>query len=218
MAALGSSSRSTSFINSMFNLNRFRRSLQVAWTGLRHTAQTENSFRIHLFAAAVALLLTILLRVRPLEAAIVVLVIAIVLTMELVNTVVERFVGILEPRVHPYVKVIKDILAAAVLLACLPLMGMVVVHPKDPNFRRADRDFVFVMSAYRFDPGTALPKVAEMTDFNIWTLNARVFPAIDVMPVRLARNEAIGHVAALEAGQVVLPPATAPAHSPAARL
>ena len=66
------------------------------------------------------------------------------------------------------------------------MMGMVVVHPKDPNFRRADRDFVFVMSAYRFDPGTALPKVAEMTDFNIWTLNARVFPAIDVMPVRLS--------------------------------
>jgi hypothetical protein len=65
------------------------------------------------------------------------------------------------------------------------MMGMVVVHPKDPNFRRADRDFVLVMSAYRFDPGTALPKVAEMTDFNIWTLNARVFPAIDVMPVRL---------------------------------
>ena len=65
------------------------------------------------------------------------------------------------------------------------MMGMLVVHPKDPNFRRVDRDFVFLMSAYRFDPGTALPKVAEMTDFNIWTLNARVFPGIDVMPVRL---------------------------------
>src|SRR5215471_15344993 len=65
------------------------------------------------------------------------------------------------------------------------MMGMVVVHPKDTNFRRVDRDFVFIMSAYRFDPGTALPKVAEMTDFNIWTLNARVFPGIDVMAVRL---------------------------------
>jgi FtsP/CotA-like multicopper oxidase with cupredoxin domain len=65
------------------------------------------------------------------------------------------------------------------------LMGMVVVHPKDPNFRRVDRDFVFVMSAYRFDPGTALPKVAEMLDFNIWTFNTRVFPGIDPMSVRL---------------------------------
>ena len=37
------------------------------------------------------------------------------------------------------------------------MMGMVVVHPKDPNFRRADRDFVFVMSAYRRStPGTVL--------------------------------------------------------------
>ncbi len=65
------------------------------------------------------------------------------------------------------------------------MMGMFVVHPKDRNFRPVDRDFVFVMSAYRFDPGTSLPKVAEMLDFNIWTFNARVFPAIDPLPVRL---------------------------------
>ena len=30
-----------------------------------------------------------------------------------------------------------------------------------------------------------MPNVAEMTDFNMWTFNARVFPGIDVMPVRL---------------------------------
>jgi FtsP/CotA-like multicopper oxidase with cupredoxin domain len=65
------------------------------------------------------------------------------------------------------------------------MMGTVVVHPKDPAFRRVDRDFAFIMSSYRFDPGTSLPKVAEMTDFNIWTFNARVFPGIDVLPVRL---------------------------------
>ena len=41
------------------------------------------------------------------------------------------------------------------------------------------------MSSYRFDPGTSLPKVAEMTDCNIWTFNARVFLGIDVLPVRL---------------------------------
>jgi manganese oxidase len=66
------------------------------------------------------------------------------------------------------------------------LMGSLVVHPKDPQFRRVDRDFVFIMSSYRFDPGTSLPQVSEMTDFNIWTFNARVFPGIDVMPVRLS--------------------------------
>lgn len=65
------------------------------------------------------------------------------------------------------------------------MMGSFVIHPKDPNFRRVDRDFAIILSSYRFDPGTSLPQVAEMTDFNIWTFNARVFPGIDVMPVGL---------------------------------
>jgi len=65
------------------------------------------------------------------------------------------------------------------------MMGMVVVHPRDAKFRRVDRDFVFVMSSYLVDPGTHLPKVTEMTDFNMWTWNSRVFPGIDPLPVRL---------------------------------
>jgi FtsP/CotA-like multicopper oxidase with cupredoxin domain len=65
------------------------------------------------------------------------------------------------------------------------MMGMFIIHPRDPAFRRVDRDFVFVMSSYLIDPGTYLPKVNEMTDFNMWTWNSRVFPGIDVLPVRL---------------------------------
>ena len=65
------------------------------------------------------------------------------------------------------------------------MMGMFVVHPRDPQFRRVDRDFVFIMSSYLVDPGAYLPKVTEMTDFNMWTWNSRVFPGIDPLPVRL---------------------------------
>ncbi|MGJ5095849.1 multicopper oxidase family protein [Bradyrhizobium oligotrophicum] len=65
------------------------------------------------------------------------------------------------------------------------MMGMIVVHPRDHVPPPADRDFVFVMSTYRIEPGSYLPKVNEMTDFNMWTWNARVFPGIDSLPVRL---------------------------------
>ena len=65
------------------------------------------------------------------------------------------------------------------------LMGMFIVHPRDISFRPVDRDFVFIMSTYRVDPGTSLPNVSEMTEFNMWTWNARVFPGIDPLPVRL---------------------------------
>lgn len=65
------------------------------------------------------------------------------------------------------------------------MMGMFIVHPRDPSQYRVDRDFVFLMSAYDIDPGAATPKVAEMLNFNLWTWNSRVFPGIDSLPVRL---------------------------------
>jgi hypothetical protein len=67
-------------------------------------------------------------------------------------------------------------------------MGMFVVHPRDPAFRRVDRDFVFIMSAYDVTPGASLPNVAEMTEFNMWTWNSRVFPGIDPLPVALGNR------------------------------
>jgi hypothetical protein len=64
------------------------------------------------------------------------------------------------------------------------MMGFFVVHPRDPNFMRVDRDFVFLMNSYDIDPGSYVPKVMTMTDFNLWTWNSRVFPGIDHFVVR----------------------------------
>jgi FtsP/CotA-like multicopper oxidase with cupredoxin domain len=59
------------------------------------------------------------------------------------------------------------------------MMGFFVVHPKDPAFRRVDRDFVFLMNSHSVDPGNYVPK-AEITNFNMWTWS-RVLPGIDPM-------------------------------------
>ncbi|MCK9914096.1 copper oxidase [Microbacteriaceae bacterium K1510] len=64
------------------------------------------------------------------------------------------------------------------------MMGFFVVHPRDVKERPVDRDFVFLMASYDIDPGTSLPKVMTMTDFNLWTWNSRVFPGIDPLVVR----------------------------------
>jgi FtsP/CotA-like multicopper oxidase with cupredoxin domain len=65
------------------------------------------------------------------------------------------------------------------------MMGSFVVHPRDRKVMPVDRDFVFLVSAFAVEPGSYLPKVSEMTDFNMWAWNSRVFPGIDTMPVRL---------------------------------
>ncbi|MFN7085236.1 MAG: multicopper oxidase family protein [Burkholderiales bacterium] len=64
------------------------------------------------------------------------------------------------------------------------MMGFIVVHPKNPNFMRVDRDFVFLINAYDIDPGSYTPKIATMTDFNLWSWNSRVFPGIAPLVVR----------------------------------
>ena len=64
------------------------------------------------------------------------------------------------------------------------MMGFWVTHPKDTNFMRVDRDFVFLLNNFDIDPGSYTPKVNTMLDFNLFTFNSRVFPGIDSMVVR----------------------------------
>jgi FtsP/CotA-like multicopper oxidase with cupredoxin domain len=64
------------------------------------------------------------------------------------------------------------------------MMGTFIVHPRDPAFMRVDRDYVFLLASYDIEPGAAVPRVTEMTDFNLWTFNSRVFPGIDHLVAR----------------------------------
>ena len=64
------------------------------------------------------------------------------------------------------------------------LMGMLIVHPRDIRQHRVDRDYVFLLSAFDIDPGSFTPRVNTMLDFNLWTFNSRVFPAIDPLVAR----------------------------------
>ncbi len=64
------------------------------------------------------------------------------------------------------------------------MMGFWVTHPKDMNFMKVDRDFVFLLNNYDIDPGSYTPRVNTMLDFNLFTFNSRVFPGIDPLAVR----------------------------------
>lgn len=61
------------------------------------------------------------------------------------------------------------------------LMGMIIIHPKNPYERPVDRDYCIMLGSWDIDPGTYTPKTSTMTEFNTWTFNSRVFPGIDSM-------------------------------------
>lgn len=67
----------------------------------------------------------------------------------------------------------------------LGTMGLFVIHPRRPKDERPDRDFAFMLAEWRLDVGTARPNPNEMTDFNLFTFNAKVFPATEPLVARL---------------------------------
>jgi manganese oxidase len=64
------------------------------------------------------------------------------------------------------------------------MMGLFIIHPKDQRQMKVDRDFAFLLASYDIEPGSATPRTNEMTDFNLWTWNSRVFPGIDPLVCR----------------------------------
>lgn len=64
------------------------------------------------------------------------------------------------------------------------MMGMFVVHPKTPENTKIDRDFTIMLHEWAIHPGTYRPDPAIMLDFNIFSFNSKVFPAIDHLVVK----------------------------------
>ena len=83
----------------------------------------------------------------------------------------------------------------------LGMMGALVIHPRQPKGPRPDRDFCLMLSEWRIDPGTSRPNPIEMTDFNVFTINSKAFPATaplvaklgDRVRIRLMNLSAMDH-------------------------
>ena len=58
----------------------------------------------------------------------------------------------------------------------LGMTGTVVIHPRRV-VRRVDRDYVLLLHEWRVDVGSSRPNPLEMTDFNLFTMNGKAFPA-----------------------------------------
>ncbi|WP_109261424.1 multicopper oxidase family protein [Hyphobacterium indicum] len=80
------------------------------------------------------------------------------------------------------------------------LMGMIVVHPRRPRGPLPDRDYAIMLSTWKLEPGARRPDPNEMTDFNLLTMNARVYPG--TTPLLAQRNERvrirIGNLSAMD--------------------
>lgn len=93
--------------------------LGFALNGLRAAFRSESSFRFQTLAAAIALLTTLWLRPPAIWLALVVVMSALVLAAELVNTAIEHALDGLHPDQAAFIKIAKDCAAASVLVLSL---------------------------------------------------------------------------------------------------
>ena len=115
-------------------MNSFRKlfkSFRYATRGLEYVLKHEQNFQIEILGGIFVVILMYLFPTRSLEKIALFIVIFAVLVMELINTIFERVVDMLKPRVHPYAQLVKDVMAAAVLLSSIGavIVGIIIFWP-----------------------------------------------------------------------------------------
>lgn len=109
--------------------SRLVKSFGFAWAGIAYTWGHEPNFRIEVVVGVLAVLLALWLQVSPVP---ILIMGAIVLALEIMNSAVEAIVDLASPDIHPLAKLAKDAAAGAVFLASLiaVLVGLFLMGPE----------------------------------------------------------------------------------------
>lgn len=115
----------------MDNFQKLLKSFRYAFRGLKYVLKNEQNFQLEILGGIFIVILMFLFPTRNLEKIALFIVIFAVLVIELINTIFERVMDMLKPRVHPYAQLIKDIMAAAVLLSSIGavIVGIIIFYP-----------------------------------------------------------------------------------------
>jgi undecaprenol kinase len=105
----------------------FRDRLRFALSGIQQAWRRERSLRTQTCIGAIAVVATVALRPGLLWSGLVALAIALVLGLELANTAIEYLIDHLHPDIAPEIKLVKDVIAGAVLVACLGALNVGVL-------------------------------------------------------------------------------------------
>jgi diacylglycerol kinase (ATP) len=95
----------------------FHRSVKNALRGLILLLKYERNFQIEFIALIINIFMIIFLKLNTLDTSIIFIVCSIVLSLEIINTAIEKICDFIQPNHDERIKTIKDISAASVLLA-----------------------------------------------------------------------------------------------------
>ncbi len=114
----------------VFSFKKLARSFSHAIMGFKCVFREQN-FKVQVLFAITVFILMFLFDLRTWETVVLIMMITLVLVLEIINSIFERIMDILQPRVHPHAKTVKDMMASAVLVASLGALfaGLLIFWP-----------------------------------------------------------------------------------------
>jgi len=112
-------------------INKFFQSCKNAAKGVSFVYRNEQNFRIQLALAILVIVMMFVFSLSRSEMIVILVLVLLILILELLNSALEKFVDILKPRLEYQVEVVKDIMAAMVLIASLGalIIGGIIFLP-----------------------------------------------------------------------------------------
>lgn len=103
--------------------------LLYAWSGLQAAWRGEAGFRNHVFGAFAMTTTLVVIQPEAIWWALAFLSSAMLMALELLNSAIERMIDHVDGRIHPEIKLIKDMAAAAVVVASIGvlLLGVAMI-------------------------------------------------------------------------------------------
>ncbi|WP_178023160.1 diacylglycerol kinase family protein [uncultured Paenibacillus sp.] len=114
---------------------RWSSSFRYAVEGIAASFKTQRHLRFHCAAAVIVIAAAIALSLPVRDVALLLLVIALVISLELVNTAIEAVVDLAAPEWHRLGKIAKDAAAGAVLVAAVFAVAIGILIFYDPVMR-----------------------------------------------------------------------------------
>ena len=117
--------------NNFSLVNRFK-SFTYAWSGIKELLRTEHNTWVHLFLTIIAVILALVFNISIGEWTALIICMTMVWTAEIFNTCIEKLLDFISTDRHPQIKNIKDMAAAAVLMASWAaiIIGAIIFIPK----------------------------------------------------------------------------------------
>ena len=111
---------------------KLRNSFKYAFEGIEEAWKTEQNLKIHFVIMALVIIAGFIFKISVMEWIVCLLLFAIVISLELINTAIETTVDIAMPEINEKAKYAKDIAAGAVLFSAIisVIIGLIIFLPK----------------------------------------------------------------------------------------